>query len=47
MYRRRRSPSYDKYRKNYKELSTSPESDKNFTLPKEIEKKRKVITFNI
>ena len=42
--RRRRSPSYDKYRKNYKELSTSPESDKNFALPKEIEKKRKVPT---
>ena len=41
-YKRRRSPSYDKYRKNYKDLSTSPETDKEFTLPKEMEKKRKV-----
>ena len=41
VYKRRRSPSFHTYKIDYKELSTSPESDKNFTLPKEIEKKRK------
>ena len=40
--KRHRSPSFDKYRKTYKELSTSPETDQDFTLTKEIEKKRKV-----
>ena len=36
--RRRKSPSYEKYKKDFLELSTSPESERTFKLPDGIEK---------